>query len=169
MLTARVPAERWTAPSHAGEDAAEVLEDTSAIEELLASLPPSAGLRTRLSPEFLRWRFATPLLGYRAVVAPGGLQEGVAIFRIRARGDAREAALSTVLARAGDRALLGRLTRTVARVADADYVIRIGGGRIAPGGMVQLPGQGPVLTWRAVGSPSPPARWDLSLGDIELF
>jgi glycosyltransferase involved in cell wall biosynthesis/GNAT superfamily N-acetyltransferase len=169
ILTARVPAERWTSPSTAGEDAAAVLEDTGAIEDLLASLPEPAGLRTRLSPEFLRWRYATPLLGYRAVVAPGGLRDGVAIFRIRARGDAREAALSAVLARGDDRALVGRLTRAVARVADADYVIRIGGGRVAPGGMVQLPGQGPVLTWRAVGSPSPPARWDLSLGDIELF
>jgi L-malate glycosyltransferase len=169
IVTARVPAERWTTPSAAGEDAAAVLHDTRAIEELLGSLRPSPGLRTRLSPGFLRWRYATPLLGYRAVVAPGGLQEGVAIFRIRARGDAREAALSTVLARDDDRALVGRLTRAVARVADADYVIRIGGGRVAPGGMVQLPGQGPVLTWRAVGSPSPPARWDLSLGDIELF
>jgi glycosyltransferase involved in cell wall biosynthesis/GNAT superfamily N-acetyltransferase len=169
ILTARVPAERWTSPSTAGEDAAVVLADTRAIDELLASLPAPAGLRTRLSPEVLRWRYATPLLGYRAVVAPGGLREGVAIFRIRARGDAREAALSAVLARGDDRALVGRLTRAVARIADADYVIRIGGGRVAPGGMVQLPGQGPVLTWRAVGSPSPPARWDLSLGDIELF
>ncbi len=93
----------------------------------------------------------------------------MAIFRIRARGEAREAALSAVLARGDDRASTGRLTRAVARVADADYVIRIGGGRIAPGGMVQLPGQGPVLTWRAVGAAKQPARWDLSLGDIELF
>ena len=169
ILTARVPAERWTSPSTAGEDAAAVLEDTGAIDELLGSLPPSSGLRTRLSAAFLRWRYATPLLGYRAVVAPGGLREGVAIFRIRARGDAREAALSAVLARGDDRALVARLTRAVARVADADYVIRIGGGPVAPGGMVRLPGQGPVLTWRAVGSPTPPAHWDLSLGDIELF
>jgi hypothetical protein len=169
ILTARVPAERWTSPSTAGEDAAVVLADTTAVEELVASLPASNGLRTRLSPAFLRWRYATPLLGYRAVVAPGGLRDGVAIFRIRARGDAREAALSAVLARGDDRALTARLTRAVAGVADADYVIRIGGGRVAPGGMVQLPGQGPVLTWRAVGSPTPPAHWDLSLGDIELF
>jgi glycosyltransferase involved in cell wall biosynthesis len=169
ILTARVPAERWTSPSTAGEDAATVLEDTGAVEALLASMPIARGLHTRLSPEFLRWRYATPLLGYRAVVAPGGLRDGLAIFRIRARGDAREAALSAVIARGDDRELVARLTRAVANVADADYVIRIGGGAVAPGGMVQLPGQGPVLTWRAVGSPTPPARWDLSLGDIELF
>ncbi len=36
ILTARVPAERWSTPSTAAEDAAEVLADTGAIEELLA-------------------------------------------------------------------------------------------------------------------------------------
>lgn len=169
ILTARVPAERWSSPSHAGDDAATVLGDTDAIERLLGSLPEPTGMRTHLTPEFLRWRYATPLLAYRAVIAPGGLAEGVAIFRIRARGDAREAALSAVIARGGDRSIFARLTRDVVRVADADYVIRLGGGLVAPGGMVRLPRQGPVLTWRAVGASTPPAHWDLSLGDIELF
>ena len=53
--------------------------------------------------------------------------------------------------------------------ADADYLIRLGGGVLAPGGMVRLPGQGPLLTWRAVKDPVLPRAWDLSLGDIELF
>lgn len=169
IATARVPAERWSSPSTAGDDAREVLEDGVALDRLLASLPEPDGMSTRLSPEFLRWRYGTPLLAYRAVTAPGGLAEGVAIFRIRARGSAREAALSTVIARGGDRAVEGRLTRAVTRAADADYVIRLGGGWLAPGGMVRLPGQGPLLTWRAVGADTPPATWDLSLGDIELF
>ncbi len=169
IATARVPAERWSTPSSAGEDAAEVLDDVGALERLLASLPAPAGIRTRLSPDFLRWRYRTPLLGYRAVVAPGGIDHGIAIFRIRARGTAREAALSAVIAGGGDRATEARLTRAVARTADADYVIRLGGGVIAPGGMVRLPGQGPLLTWRALGASTPPATWDLSLGDIELF
>jgi GNAT superfamily N-acetyltransferase len=169
IATARVPAERWSSPSTAGAAAAEVLTDVAALERLLGSLPPSPGLRTDLSPAFLQWRYSTPLLSYRAVVAPGGLGDGVAIFRIRARGAAREAALSAVIARDGDRRTVARLTRAVARAADADYVIRIGGGLVAPGGMVRLPGQGPLLTWRAVGSATRPAHWDLSLGDIELF
>ena len=38
----------------------------------------------------------------------------------------------------------------VTRAADADYVIRLGGGLVAPGGLVRLPGQGPLLTWRAL-------------------
>lgn len=169
IATARVPAERWSSPSTAGEDAADVLNDSDALDRLLASLPEPRGMRTRLSPEFLRWRFRTPLLAYRAVVAPGGLDEGVAIFRIRARGSAREAALSAVIARGGDRGTEARLTRAVTRAADADYVIRLGGGWLAPGGMVRLPGQGPLLTWRAVGAATPPEHWELSLGDIELF
>jgi hypothetical protein len=169
IATARVPAQRWSSPSDAGEDAATVLADRGALERLLASLPEPVGIRTRLSPEFLQWRYRTPLLAYRCVVAPGGLDEGVAIFRIRARGTAREAALSSVIARGGDRGIEARLTRAVTRAADADYVIRLGGGLLAPGGMVRLPGQGPLLTWRAIGATTPPRRWDLSLGDIELF
>jgi GNAT superfamily N-acetyltransferase len=169
IATARVPAERWSSPSQAGDAAADVLDDTAALERLLASLPEPTGARTRLSPEFLRWRYRTPLLAYRAVVAPGGIDEGIAIFRIRARGSAREAALSAVIARGGDRGIEGRLTRSVARAADADYVIRLGGRVGAPGGMVRLPGQGPLLTWRALRASTPPASWDLSLGDIELF
>ena len=78
-------------------------------------------------------------------------------------------ALGDVIARGGDRAIEARLTRAVARAADADYVIRLGGGLVTPGGMVRLPGQGPLLTWRALGASTPPATWDLSLGDIELF
>ncbi len=61
IATARVPAERWSTPSSAGEDAAEVLDDVGALERLLASLPAPAGIRTRLSPEFLRWRYRTPV------------------------------------------------------------------------------------------------------------
>jgi hypothetical protein len=169
IATARVPADRWSSPSPAGDAAADVLADKAALERLIASLPDARGARTRLSPAFLRWRYDTPLLGYRAVVAPGGIDEGIAIFRIRARGAAREAALSALIAARADRAIESRLTRAVARVADADYVIRLGGGIVAPGGMVRLPGQGPLLTWRALATSTPPAAWDLSLGDIELF
>ncbi len=110
IATARVPAERWSSPSTAGESAAEVLDDRAALERLLATLPEPDGIRTRLSPDFLRWRYRTPLLAYRAVVAAGGLEDGVALFRIRGRGSAREAALSTVIARGGDRGIEAALT-----------------------------------------------------------
>jgi GNAT superfamily N-acetyltransferase len=169
IATARVPAERWTAPSDAGIAAVDALADEGALARLVESLPAPVALRTHLSPAFLRWRYGTPLLAYRAVAAPGGVQDGVAFFRIRRRGAAREAALCDVIAAGGDPGVVASLTREVTRAADADYVIRLGGGLIAPGGLVRLPGQGPLLTWRAVAARRPPDGWDLTLGDIELF
>ena len=169
IATARVPAERWTAPSDAGVPATDLLGDADALDVLVGSLPAPDALRTRLSPAFLRWRYGTPLLSYRAIAAPGGVQDGVAFFRIRRRGTAREAALCAVIAAGDDPGITGDLTRAVTRAADADYVIRLGGGAIAPGGLVRLPGQGPLLTWRAVSARRPPDAWDLTLGDIELF
>jgi hypothetical protein len=74
-----------------------------------------------------------------------------------------------VIAAGGDRHGEAALSRAVTRAVDADYVIRLGGGIVAPGGLLRLPGQGPLLTWRALASPAPPDAWDLSLGDIELF
>jgi GNAT superfamily N-acetyltransferase len=169
IATARVPAERWTAPSDAGEPAVDVLDDEEALRRLVESLPAPRGLRTHLSPAFLRWRYGTPLLSYRAITAPGGVHDGVAFFRIRRRGAAREAALCDVIAAGDERAGVASLTRAVTRAADADYVLRLGGGLVAPGGLVRLPGQGPLLTWRAVAARRPPDAWDLTLGDIELF
>jgi len=173
IAQARVPAERWSTPSAAGEDAATVLADVAGVDALLARVDgppaPAAGIRTHMTGAYLRWRFGTPLLGYRAVVAPGGVVNGVAIFRVRARGQAKEVALGAVLVPAGDRRIAGRLVRTVARVADADYLLAIGTDRVGPGGLVRLPRVGPLLTYRAVTAPAPPAAWDLTLGDIELF
>ena len=170
IARARVPAERWSTPSAAGEDAGSVLADTAAIEALLAARArPPDGVETELSPGYLRWRFGTPLLGYRAVVARGGAEGGLAVFRLRARGPAREAALVALVTRAGDRRTAARLVREVARVAGADYVLAIDRARLGPGGLVRLPKAGPLLTWRAVTATAPPVGWNVTLGDIELF
>jgi GNAT superfamily N-acetyltransferase len=168
LLEARVPAERWSTPSTAGAPAADLLADDAALAALLAARPPGRGLRTALRPDVLRWRFGTPLLGYRGVAAPGGVAEGLAIFRIRRRGPAREAALVALLTRAGDRRGAAGLVRAVARQADADYVLALGGPPVWPGGLVRLPRVGPILTCRPVTGAAPP-RWDLTLGDVELF
>jgi hypothetical protein len=63
------------------------------------------------------------------------------------------------------------LVRRVVRAVDAEYVVAIDPRPVAPGGLVQLPRQGPVLTWRALGQADMPPRrdWHLCLGDIELF
>ncbi len=169
IAKARVPAERWSTPSTAGEAAADVLADAPAVDALLARRAPRAQLATNVTGEFLRWRFGTPLLGYRALVAPGGVADGLAIFRIRARGSAREAALVSLLTPAGDRRSAAGLVKELARVADADYVLGLGGRPVWPGAMVRLPGVGPMLTCRPIGDAVAPSQWDLTLGDIELF
>jgi GNAT superfamily N-acetyltransferase len=169
LAAARVPAERWSTPSTAGEDAAAVLADEAGVAELLAARAPATGLRTNLRPDVLRWRFGTPLLGYRAVAAPQGLRAGLAVFRIRRRGPAREAALVALLTRAGDRRGAAALVRAVARQADADYVLALGGPARWPGGLVRIPKVGPILTCKPVVAAAVPPSWDLTLGDVELF
>jgi Acetyltransferase (GNAT) family. len=169
IAKARVPAERWSTPSTAGIDARDALQDDRALSELLDSRGPSVGLATRVTAEFLRWRFGTPLLGYRAIAADGGVGNGLAIFRVRARGSAKEAALVALLTRAGDRRAAAKLVRSVAHAADADYVLALGGPMRSPGGLMRLPKVGPILTWKPVCATTPPTRWDLTLGDIELF
>lgn len=175
MPAARVAAERWSSPTAAGESAAEVLADGGALAELLAAQPAPTGLRTARDAAFLRWRYGTPLLDYRAIVAPGGVGDGLVLFRVRRRGPAREAVLADVLVR-GDRAAdRRRLVAALRRQVDADYVMGLAAPRRAlADGMVPLPARaGPILTWRRVASSTdvPPARaeWTVTLGDIELF
>ncbi len=169
IASARVAADRWSAETHAGDPAADVLSDAAARAELLAALPVGPVLRTNRTAAYLRWRYGSSLLGYRAITAPRGLAGGVALFRVRRRGPARELALCDVLVPRGNRKVAARLVQAVFRAADADYLIQIGGGVVTPGGMFRLPGQGPLLTWRAVEDPVLPRAWDLTLGDIELF
>ena len=169
IVSARVPAERWSAETTAGDPAADVLADDAARAELLASLPTGLALRTNRTPAYLRWRYASSLLGYRAIVGTRGLAGGVVLFRVRRRGPAREVALCDLLVPRGDPRVARRLVEARLHGADADYLIRLGGGVVGPGKMVRLPRQGPLLTWRAVTDPVLPHEWDLTLGDIELF
>ncbi len=93
------------------------------------------------------------------------------MWRVRRRGEAREAALCELLVPDGDRSARHRLERVVVRDARADYAIRLGGPPLDPAGFVRLPGQGPVLTHRALGRDEGASlgSWDLALGDVELF
>lgn len=170
VVRARTPADLWSLPSEAGAPAADVLADGPAVAALLRSQRPPTGLRTRLSPDVLRWRYAGfPALAYRALTGPEGVEGGLALFRLRRRGGAVEAMLGDVLAPGGDALTLARLARDVLRASGADYAVAIGARRWR--GFVPLPGQGPVLTWRAAGAGGRPpiGAWDLSLGDVELF
>jgi hypothetical protein len=122
-----------------------------------------------VTPEFVDWRFGTPLLGYRAVLVGEQVADGLAFVRVRRRGGARECVLAQMIVPRAGRGQLRRLVRKVAREVrgDADYLLAIG----RPPGFVPLPALGPVVTTRAVSSPAPHsiAEFDLVLGDVELF
>ena len=170
MATARTPADIWSTPTTNGTAATDALADTDALARLLAGQPGSDRLTTRRSPEFFHWRYAGfPALAYRVTTLGGSVADGFAVWRLRRRGEALEAALVEVLAPGGDRRTVRRLARAAAVESGADYTVGLGlhSGR----GFIPLPGQGPTLTWRSVGSePAPPlGSWALGLGDVELF
>lgn len=169
MVRSSVPAERWPETTSAGDAADDVLADSS-VDRLLARLPAPRGLRTHRSRDYLRWRYGLARLGYRVITAPSGPADGLAVFRVRRRGQARETALCELLSPAGDTHAARALARAVTRAARADYVVRLG--HDLRGWFVPLPRRGPMLTWRALAEPQdPPARpeWDLALGDVELL
>lgn len=170
LLRARGPADRWSLHSLGGISASSAFAARAPVEGLLASLNDTELLQTRLSVEYLRWRYGLPALGYRILTPGPTLEDGAAVFRLRRRGRAVEAVICELLVPNGDRKLRGELCRRVLAVTGADYAIRIGRPR-ATGGFLMLPGRGPLLTWRGLTDKTvPPLRhWDLSLGDVELF
>jgi GNAT superfamily N-acetyltransferase len=168
MAGARVPADLWSAESGAGEPAAAVLEDDTAISELLGSQPRSGAMVTRRSAEYLRWRYAFEPLCYRAVVIRGDAARGLAIFRVRKRGTAREAALCELLVPEADAGTGRRLVREATRTVGADYLLSTARPR---DGCVPLPRLGPILTCRPLRDSAQLGRrdWNLTLGDVELL
>lgn len=170
IIRSRVPADKWSIPSAAGMPALEALADAGAIEQLLQSQPTSERITTDRSVAYLRWRYGFGPLHYRAVVAPAGPGDGVAVFRVRRRGPSTEAAMDEVLAPGVDPRSSASLAKATAEVAMTDYAIGLGSGRWSAR-WLPLPGGGPVLTARPVTGNSIPALegWALSLGDVELL
>lgn len=172
MARARTAADLWSLPTEAGAAAEPALADDEALTLLVKGQPVPPGVVTRRSPAHLRWRFAGfPPLAYRVTLAGSTAADGMAIWRLRRRGAATEAAIVEVLAPGGDRALADRLARAAARESGADYAVAMEGVRPGRAGFVPLPSQGPLLTWRSVrGSRRPDlGEWRLALGDVELF
>ena len=173
MSRARRPAAKWSLPSPAGQPALDVLADTAAVDELVGATA-SAGLATDRTAAHLGWRYGFAPLHYRAVTAAGGVANGLAVFRLRARGRAREATVCELLA--PDARTARGLLHQVAATTGADYLIATPGAH-SPWArrLVPMPGQGPILTWRsldaagAAGGPPPLDDWNLALGDVELF
>ncbi len=163
-VRARVPADKWSLPSDAGQPAEEVLADADHLEELLAVLPDER-IRTDLDVDVLRWRYGFAPLHYRGLAEHGG----VVLFRLRRRGPATECVIGHLLA--PDDTVARKLVAGVAKASGADQVLRITDHPIARVGELPLPGGGPILTWRELAESGMPTldQWDLTMGDVELF
>jgi GNAT superfamily N-acetyltransferase len=168
LLGAAVPAELWSLDTGDGQPALEALADDGALGRLLGSLAAPAGATTYRSSAFLRWRYGFPALHYRAFCAGASVEDGVALYRLRRRGGAVEAAICDLLVPGGDDRVARRLLRAVVRDSGADYAVRLAG-QGPRSGWLTVPGQGPTFVWRHVTDDAPSPRWDLVLGDIELF
>lgn len=170
MRASRVPAERWPVATNAGAAARELLAHPH-VGDLLGRVGPPVGLRTARSPEYLRWRYGLAALGYRAIALDDDPATGIAIFRVRRRGDATEAGISEVIVPNHADDTRRRLLALVAHRTGADYAIRVGR-PLLRAGFLPFPRQGPILTYRPMADPAPaPALgdFDLSLGDVELL
>jgi predicted N-acetyltransferase YhbS len=168
LVRSRVPASHWSEPATFGIPAEELLDDER-IEGLVARPSGDDVLRTRVTRSFLQWRYASSVLAYRAIVPRGGIEQGVALTRVRRRGNAREVVVATFLGVHSDGGARRRLSRAVRSAArgHASYLLGIG----AIPGFVPVPSFGPIVTTRDVSQPAPRklAEFALSLGDIELF
>ncbi len=159
----RAAADLWSAQESAGTPAPDALA-APGVDGLVAALPRPAALATPRTMAYLRWRYGLADLGYRAFAAGRDPAEGLVIGRVRQRGSASELAVCELLTptrRAAHAAVRGAL-----RTTGADYAIGLGRSRVP--GMVPLPRQGPILTWRQL-SPDGRPPDALALGDVELF
>lgn len=166
IARSRVPAEKWSESTTVGLPANEVLADPDVASALLQHAP-ATGFRTHRTPEYLRWRTSFELFHYRVLLASeDNPDEGGIVFRLRRRGQAMEAAIVEQLV---PRPITGaRLVTRMLKDTGADYAIGLGTGPSA--GLIPLPKQGPLLTTRPLATaPPPPARWALTLADVELF
>jgi len=170
LTKARVPADKWSLDTSAGEPATSVLADGDGVAALLDSLPAEPGLCTARSVEQLRWRYGAGPVRYRIVLAGSRVEQGLAVFRVRQRGAAVETTVADVLVPGGDPRVRRALVAGALRSTGGDYAIATQRAAL-DGRQVRLPGQGPILTWRALArTDEPPAdAWRLSLGDVELF
>lgn len=169
VATARQPAGRRPLAATAGESPTEVF---GTVAPLLDGLPRARGLATRRTPEFLAWRYGFEQLCYRVVLRnPSTPEAGLAVFRRRRRGRAVEAVLCEVIAPHRDEEAARDLTRDVARVAEADYLVRVDPRPVTRDPFVRLPRVGPVLACRPLDAEPAPvlSAWALTMGDVELL
>jgi hypothetical protein len=163
--------------------AATAFGDVAALAELVDAANAAADharLSTRLTTDYLRWRYAdAPGLDYRVIATHrGGRLTGVAFARPRLRGALTELTLSQVIVHPADPRAAARLLRAAAH-AGSDHVAT----HLTPGTSVAAAGlrcgylpagrQGMTLVANPRRPVTPdPTRldsWRLTLGDLEVF
>jgi GNAT superfamily N-acetyltransferase len=165
-----------SAPAVDAPPASETLGDAEAVSTLISRAGSIAGaLATPRSVDYLRWRYGSaPSLDYRAV----GNGDGLAIFRVRPRGQLWEATVSEIFVPEGDAGAARRLLRAVARTAAADHLtFSFPSGSALDRGVrrrtIRAPGGMTLVTRPLVPGLRPDAMqlssWALSLGDLEVF
>mgnify|MGYP003335298091 FL=1 len=120
---------------------------------------------THITPEFLRWRYGLPHLGYGVIDAGDG---AALVVRQRSRGPATELVMSGLIGVSTERA--DALAAGALRTSGANHALRIGDADLRHG-FLPLPGGGPVMTWRSLTTKAMPPlpNWRVTMGDIELF
>jgi GNAT superfamily N-acetyltransferase len=169
IANARVPADLWSIPCSAGLPPGDVLSDDTSVARLLRATANPAGVATRRTAAYLRWRYGFGPLGYRVLLAGSSIADGLLLFRVRRRGQATELVVVDLLLPDPTPSAARRLLRAALRATGADYALGLR--TTSASGLRPLPRQGPLLTWRALAAESMPRLrdWRLSLGDIELF
>jgi GNAT superfamily N-acetyltransferase len=169
-------------PEVTAQTAAEALARADEVSQLLDAVrEPSNRLETDRTVDYLRWRYATvPTLDYRAVRDDrGGGLNGLALFRVRSRGQSWETTVTELLVPPQDVTTAHRLIREVRRAAGVDHLTCSfpAGSSAARGGRRAGFIRSPVGIKLVVNplredlepDPSRMGSWALSLGDLEVF
>jgi hypothetical protein len=161
--------------------ARDVLGEGRRLGALLDDLErPDRRLATAYSPEYLVWRYGEAPLGYRAtLIESGGRIDGLAIFRVRPRGELWESTIAEILVRPGDRRVARQLLHQVAASAPVDHLtchFPAGSPQLAAarrGGFLRSPKGELVLTVRPLEDGldflTHLDRWAVSAGTLEVF
>lgn len=159
----------WSLPTSCGEDAASVLDSTDEVSGLLAQRRVDSRIRSELSVEYLRWRYGSPTVKYRAMLLGRSPEEGLVFFRLRDRGGVAEAVIAESLTPSVGCRSLFKVIRRIVRGSGAAYAVALGRPRMPRS--VPVPSGGPLLAWRPLANQGarPLGQWDLCAGDIELF
>ena len=158
MARSRRPAALYSEP-----DGSAVSDWAALGAELAARSRPLPGqVATAYTPELARWRFGFEHLHYRVDAGDAGR----VVYRVRRRGDAREA---TVVA--ATTAVTGAAVRRLLRASGADWAVWCPAPGDRPGLALRTRRLAPLVVVRPMAvDPEPPVEsWRFTAGDLELF